>query len=115
MLTLRLNFYYESQQAQFYFCGKSRYIGVYPDSEQAATAYRLVEERLTKHRQHYRRPGMQLDKEEASKIWDKARKAAEEAVRSIYKENMKKEEVIKAFEAETKKEHSMATLDDDSK
>ena len=58
---------------------------------------------------------MQLDKEEASKIWDKARKASEEAVRSIYKENMKKEEVIKAFEAETKKEHSMATLDDDSK
>ena len=35
-----------SQQAQLYFAGKSRYIGVFDSREKAATAYEIAREKL---------------------------------------------------------------------
>ena len=42
---------YGSQQAQLYFAGKSRYIGVFDTREKAALAYEIAREKLKHEKQ----------------------------------------------------------------
>ena len=70
------------QQAQTYFAGQSRYVGVYDTSRLAARAYVVVQEYL---RQYKKSPGYNKDtpKEELVSVFCMARKAADDAVKLL--------------------------------
>jgi len=86
VLTLSFSSYW-LQQAQTYFAGQSRYVGVYETSRMAARAYVVVQNYL----KQYRNRSMTKDapKEELAKIFATARKAADEAVIALIKEDEK--------------------------
>jgi hypothetical protein len=69
-----------SQQAQFYFAGQSRYIGVFQSAYDAAAAYEIVRERLDTARKKDSRGNSTLTKEARSQLFDDARRAAHEGV-----------------------------------
>jgi hypothetical protein len=68
------------QQAQFYFAGQSRYIGVFQSAYDAAAAYEIVRERLDQARKRDSRGNSTLTKEARSQLFDDARRAAHEGV-----------------------------------
>jgi hypothetical protein len=68
------------QQAQFYFAGQSRYIGVFQSAYDAAAAYEIVRERLDTARRKDSRGNSTLTKEARSQLFDDARRAAHEGV-----------------------------------
>ena len=67
------------QQAQTYFAGQSRYVGVYDTSRMAARAYVTVQDFLRKYRDN-RSLTKDSPKEELARIFSTARKAADDAV-----------------------------------
>ena len=81
-----LSFYCCLQQAQTYFAGQSRYVGVYDTSRLAARAYVVVQEYLRKYREN-RTANKETPKEELAKIFASARKAADDAVQEMRKED----------------------------
>lgn len=68
------------QQAQFYFAGQSRYIGVFQSAYDAAAAYEIVRELLEQARKRDTRGTSTLTKEDRSQLFDDARRAAHEGV-----------------------------------
>jgi hypothetical protein len=64
------------QQAQLYFAGKSRYIGVFDSREKAALAYEIAREKLKSGSQH----GRIMDPEMTDNLVNAARTAAFEGV-----------------------------------
>jgi hypothetical protein len=79
---LRTRFFliFRPQQAQFYFAGQSRYIGVFQSAYDAAAAYEIVRERLDQARKRDSRGNSTLTKEARSQLFDDARRAAHEGV-----------------------------------
>ena len=75
------------QQAQTYFAGQSRYVGVYDTSRLAARAYVVVQEYLRQYRSDNTLT-KESPKEELATIFASARRAADEAVREL-KDNIK--------------------------
>jgi hypothetical protein len=68
------------QQAQFYFAGQSRYIGVFQSAYDAAAAYEIVRERLDQARKRDTKGISTLTKEARSELFDDARRAAHDGV-----------------------------------
>lgn len=73
------------QQAQTYFAGQSRYIGVYENSVLASKAYEVVQDYLSEFRSASKLP-KDTPREELAAIFGQARIAAEQAVTAL-KEN----------------------------
>ena len=90
LLATTLLFYYsllnKQQQAQTYFAGQSRYVGVYDTSRLAARAYVVVQDYLRQYREN-RSFTKETPKEELARIFAAARKAADDAVSELRKED----------------------------
>jgi hypothetical protein len=74
------------QQAQTYFAGQSRYVGVYDTSRLAARAYIVVQDYLRSYRISH---SITKDspKEDLAQIFANARKAADDAVRDMLRQD----------------------------
>ena len=83
-LFLFANSFRSVQQAQTYFAGQSRYVGVYDTSRMAARAYVVVQDHLRMYRGN-RSLTKDSPKEELARIFATARKAADEAVAELRK------------------------------
>jgi hypothetical protein len=77
-----LVFFRNIQQAQTYFAGQSRYVGVYDTSRLAARAYVVVQDYLRQYRAD-NRITKDSPKEELAMIFANARRAADDAVRDL--------------------------------
>ena len=74
----------KKQQAQIYFAGQSRYLGVYKNSIDASVAFQVANSYLTKNIRKVTTKG-----EEANKIFAEARKSAALAVLQATKQAAK--------------------------
>jgi hypothetical protein len=74
-----------TKQAQTYFAGQSRYVGVYDSSRLAARAYVVVQEQLRQYRTN-RSFAKETPKEELALLFAAARRAADDAVRQLKNE-----------------------------
>lgn len=79
------------QQAQTYFAGQSRYVGVYDTSRLAARAYVVVQDFLRQYRDDHTIT-KESPKEELAIIFANARRAADDAVREL-KDSLKSNEL----------------------
>jgi hypothetical protein len=74
------------QQAQTYFAGQSRYVGVYDTSRLAARAYIVVQDYLRSYRNNHSIT-KESPKEDLAQIFANARKAADDAVRDMLRQD----------------------------
>jgi hypothetical protein len=100
------------QQAQTYFAGQSRYVGVYSTSRLAAHAYRVVQSQLKIHRRFMHQNAREYSlcsKDEVAAVFSAARHDADKSVRVLesiiasgnYKPLISEQKLLAELENET--------------